>query len=386
MATPPPADDTVRPRRAKKVVEEWDATVLETHEVFWRDLQPWLLERGYQLRPRFRPGWVASWEKGKHPWDYEDGVNTSRGQVIDATRTTDGEMVYLKRVRRNVHPHEVEVTELFSSEPLKSHQRNHCVPVFEVLSVPNDDNLAILVLPLLREFDSPQFQTVGEGVEFFRQVFEGLQFMHQNHVAHRDCMGLNIMMDARPTYPKMYHPEISTRSRDWKSKAKHYTRTSRPVKYYLIDFGLSRQYAADDTAPLELPIMGGDKSVPEFRVTRSVPCNPFPTDIYYLGNMIREDFIQKFRGFEFMLPLVNDMVQDDPTKRPTIDEVVNRFQQIYRSLSWWSLRSRPVPGDEISRGRLFRRTRHFFRTTVYILTLRSALPRPPRVPLHTFEF
>lgn len=368
---------------AHPAAEQWDGA-LERREVFWRDLQPWLVERGYQLRPRFRPGWTQSWKKGEHPWGYEDGVSSARRQVMDATRIADGEMVFLKRIRRRVHPHEVKISELFSSEPLKSHPRNHCVPIFEVLDVPNDDNLAILVLPFLRQFDSPRFQTVGEGIEFFRQVFEGLQFMHQAHVAHRDCMGPNIMMDPRPIYPKMYHPQMTHRARDWKGKAKHYARTTRPVKYYLIDFGLSRQYAADDASPMEDPIMGGDKSVPEFRAGGGAPCNPFPTDIYYVGNMIRQYFLKELHGFEFMLPLVSDMVQDDPTKRPTIDEVVARFNRLCRSLSWWTLRARPAPNDEKLSDRIIRRIRHFFRTTTHILTLRSALPRPPREPLHTF--
>ena len=34
---------------------------LRDREVFWRDHYDWLKERGYLLRPRYRPGWVASW-------------------------------------------------------------------------------------------------------------------------------------------------------------------------------------------------------------------------------------------------------------------------------------------------------------------------------------
>jgi hypothetical protein len=31
-------------------------------ESFWRDHQPWLLERGYQLRARYQPNWKPSWK------------------------------------------------------------------------------------------------------------------------------------------------------------------------------------------------------------------------------------------------------------------------------------------------------------------------------------
>jgi hypothetical protein len=47
-----------------------------------------------------------------------------------------------------------------------------------------------------------------------------------------------------------------------------------------------------------------------------------------------------------MRPLVNDMVHDDPKKRPTMDEVIARFEIIRGSLSSWKLRSRVVPRGE----------------------------------------
>jgi hypothetical protein len=46
------------------------------------------------------------------------------------------------------------------------------VPIYEFLKVPGDDDKVILVMPLLRGWDRPEFETVGEGVDFFRQLFE----------------------------------------------------------------------------------------------------------------------------------------------------------------------------------------------------------------------
>ncbi|KAJ7186575.1 hypothetical protein C8R46DRAFT_852002, partial [Mycena filopes] len=34
---------------------------LDRNEWFWVDNQPFLLAHGYQLRPRYQPGWVPSW-------------------------------------------------------------------------------------------------------------------------------------------------------------------------------------------------------------------------------------------------------------------------------------------------------------------------------------
>ena len=48
---------------------------LNDSEIFWRILQPWLLERGHQLRDRFAPDWTPSWLKGrKSVIAYPDGL------------------------------------------------------------------------------------------------------------------------------------------------------------------------------------------------------------------------------------------------------------------------------------------------------------------------
>ena len=52
----------------------FDPATLEIPEIFWRDHQKWLEERGYMLRPRLRPGWTPSWVGTKKRWyESEDG-------------------------------------------------------------------------------------------------------------------------------------------------------------------------------------------------------------------------------------------------------------------------------------------------------------------------
>jgi hypothetical protein len=104
-------------------------------------------------------------------------------------------------------------------------------------------------------------------------------------------MWMNIMMDARDLYAEPYHPVEPHMKRDFSGRVKRYTRTQRPPKYYFIDFGLSRRYDPREANPLEYPIFGGDKTVPEFQNNADVPVNPFPTDVYYLGNVIKEEFM-----------------------------------------------------------------------------------------------
>ena len=103
-------------------------------------------------------------------------------------------------------------------------------------------------------------------------------------------MALNIMMDGSAMYPESFHPVEQDSKPDFTGNAKHHSRTRCPPKYYFTDYGISRRYNPADGPPLEDPIWGGDKSVPEFHKSNNA-CDPFPTDVYYLGNMIRSDYL-----------------------------------------------------------------------------------------------
>lgn len=70
-----------------------------------------------------------------------------------------------------MHPYEVEIGQYFSSESLRTDPANHCVPIYEVIPVPEEQRV-IIVMPLLRDYTSPPFCTFGEVVECFRQLFE----------------------------------------------------------------------------------------------------------------------------------------------------------------------------------------------------------------------
>jgi hypothetical protein len=90
--------------------------------------------------------------------------------LIDATRLQDGKFVVLKLIQKSVHPYEAEIGNFLSSESLAFDPRNHCVPILEILHIPDDEEQLFLVMPLLREHDDPRFDTIGEVVEFFQQI------------------------------------------------------------------------------------------------------------------------------------------------------------------------------------------------------------------------
>jgi hypothetical protein len=163
---------------------------LSVDEIWWRQQYQWLKARGYLLRPRYAPDWVPSWEGSKqYALACEDGqvLHVRRhaldcmvnwltapqfGQVMDATRLSDGLYVSLKMVKKSEHPHELEIGQYFMSGQFASDPTNHCVPFLDVLSVPNESDTQIIVMPSLLPFTKPRFDTLGEVVECLRQLFE----------------------------------------------------------------------------------------------------------------------------------------------------------------------------------------------------------------------
>ncbi|KAI0249581.1 hypothetical protein BJV78DRAFT_1276093 [Lactifluus subvellereus] len=346
------------------------------HETWWVEHQEALERAGYMLRPRYHPSWRPSWAgTKKFCFDCEDGLMQPAPLSMDATRISDGRYVILKRLANEDPPYELQINRLFSMSASTSGSRNHCAQLLDVIALPNDP--PIMVHPLLRPFDDPPLRTYGEFVALFSQVREGLQFMHENNVAHRDFTELNIMLDPSDMYPESFHPINMERSRDLRHTAKVYSRTRRPTRYLLVGFKNSRQYDPVNGPPLDTPLGGGDKPAPEYK-DGTTPCNPFLTDVYYLGDLIRTHYIKacKYRGFDFMKPLVAAMVHNDPTKRPDMAEVGRRFAVIKGTLSTWKLRSRIARNNEVWPAAAWRSVGQMYSTVGYFLSRKAAIPEP----------
>ncbi|KAG6891261.1 hypothetical protein C0995_008513 [Termitomyces sp. Mi166 len=319
-------------------------------EIFWRKHFRYLEDHGYTLRPRYQPDWRPSWLDTSKRWTQcEDGV-VATGSLMDASKA-DGTLVMLKAIHRVRSADEIPVGKLLSSERLAS-PRNHCIPYLEVIDPPEGSEEAFLVLPLLVTTERAPFETIGEAVEFFRQIFEGLEFMHEHNIAHEDCKYNNIMADSQHLFDAPPHPFRNIMKRDFTGRPSIISsRTIKPVKYYLIDFDLSKEYPLG--APrLEEPPWGGDKTVPEHLLPGTPLCDPFPVDVYCLGNCIRQNFLDGYKyarakkGFNFMRELVDDMTNSDPKKRPQMSEANSRLKTIIEGLSDWKLRSPIIEADQ----------------------------------------
>ncbi|KAJ7510707.1 kinase-like domain-containing protein [Mycena galericulata] len=351
-------------------------------EIFWRDHYSWLKESGYLLRPQYSPGWSPPSNVNRiNMWDNEETVVPPSSRVMDATRISDGSHVMLKCAGRlggvseeSIPSPEVYIIQKLSSEPLYLDPENHCVRCIEILHVPGEDmHMDLIVIPLLCPWNEFPPTTIGEAVDFFSQVFEGLQFMHNHNIWHGDCKFSNIMMDASPILRYDPHPWNFQRTREYTRVVRPVrSRALNPVKYYWIDFDLSGEHDPSSGPPLIRPRYGGTSGVPEWAFPERL-CNPFAVDVWCLGYTIRA-FFTEVRGFEFMLDLVADMTQEDPTKRPTMDAVVTRFSDIRAGLSQWKLRSRFTRYNNLSVLEVIRSTRHWARQLYFMARRIPAIP------------
>ncbi|OAX41225.1 hypothetical protein K503DRAFT_848502 [Rhizopogon vinicolor AM-OR11-026] len=232
----------------------------------------------------------------------------------------------------------IEIGRYFCGLPLNQDPSNHCVPIYDVLQVPTDGNLAIRVMPLLIHVTDPYFDTVGEVVDRIHQLFE-----------------LNILMDG------------SIMSHDFKRPARHHTRTQSPSRYSYIDFDISRKYEAEDY---------------------SKPWNPFPPDVWYLGHTTRETSIEAVEQYNITFHALiltkqrySNMMHTDPAQRPNMDDVFSRFRILRQGLGNSDLRSRVA---HLSGASLFDFIAHWARLLEYIVRRIPSTHTPSIITMHWF--
>ena len=100
---------------------------------------------------------------------------------MDVIRMRDGKQFVLKRIPK-IPNNERAMALYLSTPPPSEDPRNNCIPVEDVLNPPGDAHSEIIVMRLLRPFDSPRFDTIGECVDFFLQAFKVALFYVFNNL------------------------------------------------------------------------------------------------------------------------------------------------------------------------------------------------------------
>ncbi|KAG8945125.1 hypothetical protein FRC04_001191 [Tulasnella sp. 424] len=261
-------------------------------ELPWAARFDFLQSQGYLLRPRYRPGWVATWktDKAVKIYECEDGIAVARPNLLDATRISDKRTAFLKHISKSSP--EIEIERYLSTKELQSDPRNHALPALDVLEDPSDSEHVLLVLPLVRRIDTPEPASVRESVDMVEQTLEGRSFatdgtVLKNHRPSRAAVG--------------------------------------GVRYYFIAFGIS-------THNQDLTV-GSDGQEPAPELSDNVPYDPYKLDVYILGMVYRRFLLERQWGNDWVLPLVQYMTPSNPEERPTAAEALKRFKLIKQELS-----------------------------------------------------
>lgn len=93
-------------------------------------------------------------------------------ELLDATKTEDGQAVFIKRIDSRTHRDEVRIASRLGSPESQKDERNHCVPILAVFSDDEDPCYQYIVMPVLRPFNEPDFTSFGEVVDFVNQTLE----------------------------------------------------------------------------------------------------------------------------------------------------------------------------------------------------------------------
>ncbi|KAH8115230.1 kinase-like domain-containing protein [Phellopilus nigrolimitatus] len=333
-------------------------------ECWWRDRYDFLLSRGYQLRPRYHPGWKPSWlEADIFPYACEDAYKQIRETVMDAKRVQDGKIVAIKKF--SADSQEARIGLMVSSSERLQDPTNHCVPIFDTF-VEEDNQTVFIVMPLLRRFNDPEFDHVDEAFDFVRQALEGLVYMHSQNVAHRDLSDANIMMDGRSLFdPDGFHPcQQHLTARDL-SKAKPRSRNDvGRVKYYFTDFGISTYFGDENEPRLVIGNVAQDEDVPELSLF--IPYDPFRVDAFTLGMTFKRNLLDVYKNLLVLTPLIDEMTKEKPEERLTALQALELFNQLIRTCPGYAHRWCLHSHDERSTVRFTRNIRSVFRELSYL--------------------
>ncbi|KAJ7634501.1 hypothetical protein FB45DRAFT_909050 [Roridomyces roridus] len=110
-------------------------------------------------------------------------------------------------------------------------------PIPHIICAVERDERVFLCMHRLVEFNNPPLQTVVHYIDFFRQVLEGLTFLHEHSIARLSRLDLaGYMVDLGPT----------TSAATGSSSVESFDRTRYPVRYYFTDLSSAREYDDDE--------------------------------------------------------------------------------------------------------------------------------------------
>ncbi|RDB26629.1 hypothetical protein Hypma_005525 [Hypsizygus marmoreus] len=302
--------------------EDYSRRLLEAYHA-WRFLGPFFASRGYMpyvSRPEHTlldlfpaPSQQDSKDTTEPMFPFaRRGYTSDDDARFDFTslrvwpaRDKAGRDVVIKLISGPEPSMELRIFQWLNRPEARSDPRNISIPVLDHISY---NGLQFIVMPRWDlAFEHP-FYTVAELMHAIDSLLEGVDFLHENRIAHCDLLvqntGLNITIG----------PETG---------GGRYVRDPAVAMYTIIDFGASFMYprdiALEEAVPLALSKNGDE--------------NPFDVDARHLGNL----FSRWIKPAKLLVPGIHPILQDMMIKSPgkciTVRQALERFREFRSSLS-----------------------------------------------------
>ncbi|KAF8168134.1 hypothetical protein B0H34DRAFT_792774 [Crassisporium funariophilum] len=134
-----------------------------------------------------------------------------------------------------------------------------------------------LCMQRLHEYNQPDLTTVAQYLDFYRQILEGLSFLHEQQIGGLNCADPSSYMVDLSSAPET--PALFPEDGGSQSTRLPFDRHLYPVRYYFVNFTDARRFPKKPTYPASSPStpIGGTRS--------QGPC-PFKKDVQECGEMI----------------------------------------------------------------------------------------------------
>ncbi|TFK19445.1 hypothetical protein FA15DRAFT_689498 [Coprinopsis marcescibilis] len=241
-------------------------------------------------------------------------------------------------------PSELEIFRRLNSPHARADPRNHTLPVLDFIVY---DGLTFVVLPRwglpLAEW---HFGTVEQVLHFVKSMFEGIAFLHENRIAHRDILEQNMVANT----------VVNSLNCSWIDVNKLYEVAV--VRYGFIDFGASAIF------PLDTDIESEKVLIPRFMAAgvayiglQDGISNPFKDDILSLANILE----RLSRHIEGLVPEIGPffdfILRENRANPPPASLILERLRQIQAGLTAQQLEQAP-PGLFWRKGVIVRKHSH----------------------------
>ncbi|KAK7691871.1 hypothetical protein QCA50_005275 [Cerrena zonata] len=236
-----------------------------------------------------------------------------------AAETKNGQPVMVRMMAIRDQGHEcVSILRKIATGPLALLSNNHCLPLFREFTF---EDIVFGIFPRAGGCFEEAWgywakNSVGDILDMILQILEGVVFLHDHNIAHRDLFNANFLVD--------WHPE---------SMLSNETAVSKP-RVYIIDFEFAVEFPADCPSEERLCVglpctkwYADDYTRPyPPEINESIPWCPFKLDIWQLGYSFTFEGIRT--SIKEIDELFSTMISDQPAERPTAKEAFTKLRQI----------------------------------------------------------